>query len=149
MLIFGHDREIAQWCGDQLGIKDFGPCSAIGVAREGKIVAGAVFSNFRWPNIEITFATTTPRWATRETCNAIISYPFLQLRCRRVTAIIEASNQPARAFLSRFGFKQEGYHPHVFASGDAITFGLLAADAERWLKEPKNVQGRSSSTANS
>lgn len=136
MLIFGHDREIAQWCGDQLGIKDFGPCSAIGVARDGKIVAGAVFHQFRFPNIEITFATTTPRWATRETIAAIMAYPFVQLKCRRLTAITEALNQPARAFLSRFGFTQEGYHPHTFAADDAVTYGLLREDAEKWLRKP-------------
>lgn len=147
MLIFGHDREISQWCGDQLGIKDFGPCSAIGVARDGKIVAGAVYSNYRHPNIEITFATTTPRWASRETISAILAYPYLQLHCRRLTAITEALNQPARAFLSRLGFTQEGYHPHVFAADDAVTYGLLREDAEKWLRK-KDGQKFSASTAN-
>jgi len=134
MLIFGADREIAAWVGEQLGIRDFGVSSAIGVARGSKIVAGAVFSNFRWPNIEITFAATTPKWATRQVCGAIMRYPFIQLDCRRVTAVTEATNQPARAFLCRFGFREEGIHPDALPSGDAVTYGLLRREC-RWIAE--------------
>lgn len=134
MLIFGADREIAAWVGEQLGICDFGPSSAIGVARGNKIVAGAVFNNFRWPNIEVTFAATSPRWATRQTFRAILRYPFIQLDCRRLTAVTEATNQPARAFLCRFGFREEGLHPDALPTGDAVTHGLLRRDC-RWLAE--------------
>lgn len=136
MLIYGHDRELSLWVGERLGLD--GPVrgvdpTAIGVSRQGKIVAAALFSNFQPPTIEVTFVTTSPRWASRETICGILAYPYLQLGCKRVTAITEACNLPARAFLERLGFCQEGVHPDAFPSGEGISYGLLRAAAERWL----------------
>jgi RimJ/RimL family protein N-acetyltransferase len=135
MLIYGWDRELARWAGEQLGISDFGPCVAIGVAHNGKIVAAAVYNQYRHPNIQVTFVTTSPRWASPGAVRGIIGYPFNQLKCRRITAITEATNQPARAFLCRLGFRAEGYHPDALPSGDSVTYGLLYCDAIRWITE--------------
>lgn len=136
MLLYGHDRELSLWAGHRLGLN--GPVrgvdpTAIGVARQGKIVAVALYSNFQPPTIEVTFVTSTPRWASREMIKGILAYPFLQLKCKRVTAVTEECNGPARAFLERLGFRQEGVHPHAFPSGAGISYGLLRDDAERWL----------------
>src|SRR5262249_50778565 len=135
MLIFGHDRALARWAGERLGIADFGPCAAIGVAHRNEIIAAAIYSNWRPPNIEVTFVTSSPRWASPGAVRAILRYPFIQLRCSRTTAIPEATNQPARAFLCRLGFQEEGYHPDALPTGDAVTYGLLARDAARWIAE--------------
>lgn len=137
MLIFNSDAELARWAGAKLGLRLNEPNTSIGVAHKGKIIAVAVFNNFRPPNIEITFVTTSPRWASPGAVRAILRYPFVQLGCKRVTAIIEASNQPARAFLQRLGFKLEGIHPDTFESGAAESYGLLLADAERWIMQEK------------
>lgn len=138
MLIYGHDRELSLWAGLKLSYD--GPIGfphnpvAIGVARHGAIVAAAIFYDYRLTSIEVTFVTTSPRWASRENIKAILSYPFLQLGCKRVTAITEEGNGAARAFLERLGFRQEGVHPDGFVSGAGISYGLLRVDAERWLK---------------
>ena len=136
MLVYGHDRELSLWAGKRLGldgpIRGYDPV-AIGVARGGAIVAVALFANHQGPNIEITFVTSTPRWASHEMIRGILSYPFVQLACKRVTAVTEACNTDARAFLERLGFCQEGTHPDAFPSGDGISYGLLRKDAERWL----------------
>lgn len=133
MLIFGRDQEIARWAGQRLGIDDFGPCVAIGVERNGVPVAAAIYNHYGPPNIEITFVTTTPRWATRDTIAAILRYPFVQLNCRRITATTLATNATARRFLERLGFRQEGFHPDAMMAGDAVSYGLLRADAARWI----------------
>jgi RimJ/RimL family protein N-acetyltransferase len=135
MLIYGHTRVLAQWAGERLGIADFGPCSTIGVLRRGEIAAVAVFNCYRLPNIEISFVVADPRWATPEAVKAIISYPFKQLGCKRLTSITEVKNQRARAFLCRLGFRFEGIHPDCLPSGDAVSYGLLRKDAARWLAE--------------
>lgn len=143
MLIFGADRELKLWAGQRLGIADFGPTVTIGVARTGKIVAVALFNNYHVPNILITFVTSTPRWASKHAIRGILRYPFVQLECKRVTAITEVTNQPARAFLCRLGFKQEGHHPDWFSSGDGVSYGLLAKDAARWIAEENGSCGQS------
>jgi RimJ/RimL family protein N-acetyltransferase len=141
MLIFGHDRALARWAGERIGIADFGPCVAIGVSYGNDIIAAAVYNQYRHPNIEVTFVTDRAphdRGAVREIRRSIgplLRYPFVQLRCKRITAVTGATNQPARAFLCRLGFKQEGYHPEALPTGDAVSYGLFARDAARWLAE--------------
>jgi RimJ/RimL family protein N-acetyltransferase len=135
VLLYGHDAALIAWTEKQLGatIKVCQP-TAIGVARNGRIVAAALFSNYQPPNIEITFVTTTPLWASKENVKAILSYPFKQLGCKRITAITEEVNTAARAFMERLGFVHEGTHPDAFPSGAGISYGLSAARAERWIK---------------
>ena len=147
MLIYQPQDALARWAGEHLGIADWGHCSAIGVLRHEKLVAVAVFHQYRWPDIEISFVTTDARWATRQNVSGILRYPFIQLGCRRLTALTKATNQRARAFLCRLGFKQEGYHPDVFANGDAVSYGLLRKDASRWIAEEAHVETPSSDTA--
>jgi RimJ/RimL family protein N-acetyltransferase len=137
MLLYGHDRELALWAGLKLGYQ--GPIGnqhqpvAIGVARNGAIVAAAVFYDYRITSIEVTFVTTSSRWASRENIRAILNYPFVQLKCKRLTAITEEGNASARAFLERIGFRQEGIHPDGFESGAGVSYGMLRDDAKRWL----------------
>jgi RimJ/RimL family protein N-acetyltransferase len=140
MLLFHCDDALAKWAGDRLGMEIGKPNTSIGVVHRNELVAVAVFNNFRLPNIEITFVTSSPRWASPGAVRAILRYPFVQLRCKRLTAIIEATNQPARAFLCRLGFKLEGIHPDVFASGAAETYGLLRKDAQRWVAEESPLE---------
>ena len=140
MLLFGCDEPLAKWASDRLGMVIATPNTSIGVVHKGEIVAVAVFNNFRAPNIEITFVTSSARWASPGAVKAIMAYPFKQLGCKRLTAIIEATNQPARAFLCRLGFKLEGIHPDVFTSGAAETYGLLREDAQRWVAEESPLE---------
>lgn len=135
MILYGFDRVVAKWAGDRLGIDDFGPCSTIGIMRNGRIAAAAVFSRYSWPDISITFIREDPRWATPDAVRAVFRYPFVQLGCKRLTALTEATNQPTRAFLCRLGFQEEGRHPDAFESGEGISYGLLRKDAARWLAE--------------
>ena len=147
MIVYGYDQVFARWAGERLGVNDWGLCKTMAVYRRGELAAIAVFNQYRHPNIEISFVTYTPRWATREAVSAILRYPFIQIGCKRVTATTEATNQPARAFLCRLGFREEGFHPDALPTGDAVTYGLLARDAARWLVGEEVGQEFTSSTA--
>lgn len=137
MIIYGTqgplNRYLSKWAERRLEVEDFGLCKTIGVMCDDEIVAVAVFNQWRHPNIEISFVTSDRRWATPEAVRAILRYPFVQLGCKRITSTTEAKNQRARAFLCRLGFREEGYHPDALPNGDAVTYGLLARDAARWI----------------
>jgi len=136
ILVAGQDKAICRWVGDRLGIDDFGACKTMGFIDHGVLVAGVVFNNYRHPNIEASIATSTPRWCNRGILSAIFHYPFIQAGCTRVTATTEATNQPARAFLCRLGFQQEGVIRQALPGGaDAVIYGLLR-DECRWLRNP-------------
>jgi RimJ/RimL family protein N-acetyltransferase len=135
-LVFGRDDELAAWA--EAHYPDCAPLSrpltAIGVASySGDIMGVAIYHNYRQNDIEITFITATPRWATPGNIRALLHYPFIQLGVKRMTAITKKSNKKARSFMTGLGFILEGVHP--YAARDctaACTYGLYAKNAEKW-----------------
>lgn len=115
--------------------------AALGIVRNGIITAGVVFNQHRpLLNIELTIASVgDKRWCNREVLWWIFAYPFLQLKCKRVTALVDSTNQPVQAFLCRVGFHQEGILRQGYPpNGDAVIFGMLK-DECRWLENGRDV----------
>lgn len=140
-LLLGEDERVARWIGERVGIEDFGLCTTMGfVGKDGSLLGACLFNNYRHPNIEATIATVSPRWCSRSILRGIFSYPFLQLGCTRVTAITEVMNQPARAFLCRLGFQEEGILRKAFPSAiDAVVYGMLAEEC-RWITAEESMR---------
>ena len=113
------------WAEGLLGIK-FERYQTVGVLVDGKLAAVAVYHNYRQPDIQISFVSTTPRWAMPAAVRYITrGYPFDELGAKRLTAIVRKKNRRVRRFLEGVGFKLEGVHPRAFPDGDAMTYGLL------------------------
>lgn len=119
-----------------LGVK-FDPRAATWLTSRdglGKILGVVVFSRFTQGNCEITVAASDPRFITKRFALAVASYPFVQLECRRVTAIIAVSNAKSLSLAQQLGFRMEGTLRNWFPSGDAYILGLLREDC-KWLKD--------------
>lgn len=132
MIVLGSDAVIADWVSKRVGVRIGGPFTCIGVSRYEILIAGAVFHNWVPPSIEVSFAADDPRWCTRPNIRAILSYPFVQLECARLTAITRARNTRARTFLTKLGFVMEGYHPSTFFDDDAVSYGMLRESC-KWI----------------
>ncbi len=140
-LLVGHDRDVAQWVGRQLGIEDFGPCTAIGIIQgdikqprlRHELIAGVVYNWYREANIEMTIASTTPSWCKRAILAVLFWYPFEQMGLPRVTAVTEHANESVRAFVRRLGFREEGMMRRAYRNGnDAVIYGMLREEC-RWI----------------
>ncbi len=139
-IVLGEDEFVAGWLSKQLDIDDFGACTTMAFVENGTLLGACLFNNYRHPGIEATIATISPRWCTRTILSRIFSYPFRQLRCTRLTAITEVMNQPARAFLCRLGFQEEGTLRKAFPGGkDAVIHGMLAEEC-RWLTAEESMK---------
>ncbi len=90
-------------------------------------IAGIVaFFNYRWPNVEVGFFCDDFRWAlNRNGIIEVLSYPFIQLKCRRITALVEKKNATARKMVQRLGFVEEGKLRKAGPKGDIFVYGLL------------------------
>ena len=91
-------------------------------------IAGIVaFFNYRKPNIEVGFFCDDFRWAlNRDGIIEVLSYPFIQLKCSRITALVEKKNTVARKMVQRLGFVEEGKLRKAGPKGDIFVYGLLA-----------------------
>ena len=150
-LIYGYDREIAQWVANELEAPDafHDPIGghfagrSIGVLYDGVLIAGVVYSHYRPPSIEMSIASKSPLWANRRTLRAFFDYPFNELGCKRVTALVDSHNHAVRRFDERLGFRHEGTLRQGHPSGDAEIYGMLKHEC-RWIR--KNCHGQKKQT---
>ena len=103
---------------------------AIAAVNGQSVCAVVLYDHYRGQDIEMSIASTGPEWCKRGILAGFFDYPFNQLGCGRVTAIIQKKNRLARRFVTRLGFRQEGVHP--YPDETMISYGLLRKDC-RWL----------------
>jgi RimJ/RimL family protein N-acetyltransferase len=127
MLVVG-DQTMVNWVRDRMPeyVDGFGKdARCIGVLNEsGLLIAAVVYTNFNDTNIELTIASISPKWATKGHIQGILSYPFDQLGCRRVTAVTARDNNHVRTFLKRLGFMHEGTLHDFLPTSDAVVYGM-------------------------
>jgi RimJ/RimL family protein N-acetyltransferase len=88
--------------------RDFGNCVAIGWVEDGNLIGGTVYHNWS-PEagvIELSTATTSPRWLTRKSLQTMFGYPFDQLGCQMVVLRVSEHNARMRDIAKRFGFSE-------------------------------------------
>jgi RimJ/RimL family protein N-acetyltransferase len=111
------------------GVDSFGKAVSIGVVSDGKLIAGAVFYNYRNVDIELAFAADSPRWATRNNINRILYYPFFQLNCKRITTLQNPDNLRCIKSSEGLGFVYEGALREAGNGGsDILIYGLTKTD---------------------
>jgi RimJ/RimL family protein N-acetyltransferase len=162
-LDWNDSENVAAWVAARIpqmsGSADFGPCRAVGVvSSDGQPLGGVVFHNYqaRFRNIEVSFASESPRWLTRRLIKNILTYPFGQLDCQRITALTPRKAASARRFLDVFGFKREGLLRKGFGTDDMVISGLLQREwlGSKWVDPANRLKGshgqsRSNSAASS
>lgn len=141
-----HQAKLLEWAALHGKVYDFRQqmASAIGVVIGDKLVAVCVYHTFRpmVPDIEMTIIADTPRWCTRGAVRFLLAYPFEQLGCARVTALIGRKNKRSRRLVEGLGWKLEGTARRAWdGRQDCMIYGLLREEC-RWLKasEVKNGQ---------
>lgn len=137
-IIYGYSEEITHWVEREL-CETYTDCQSIGFSKDGKIIGGVVFHNYRAPSIELSIATIDPSWATRKTLKHIFTYPFIELGVKRCTAITDVRNQSVRTFLERMGWVHEASLKDALHDGDAAVYRMLKSEC-RWLERNKNGQ---------
>ena len=135
-ILLGQTEVVRAWVGERVGCRDFGPSEAIGVVRDGELIAGVVYNELRGFDLQMHIAASSPRWASRRTIDSLLSYPFKQLGCVRVTAVVPRSNHRARALLQKLGFRLEGTHRQAWDGRQtALSYGMTRRMAAKWIGE--------------
>jgi RimJ/RimL family protein N-acetyltransferase len=133
-VIYGGDFHISKWVGRRVDEDNFGPCTAIGLEEDGKLIAGVVYNMYTEAGICMHVAADPgKRWMTRDFLYRAFAYPFIQLGCNRVTGLVRVDNIEARRFDEHLGFVQEGVIRKGATDGtDLILYGMLKEEC-RWL----------------
>lgn len=109
-LLYNCDFEVASFV-DRLTPepgRGFGPCSTIGVVDDSDaLVGGMVYHNYEPSSgvIEMSGASTTPRWLARHVLREIFDYPLRRLGCQMVVMRVDPSNGSLHRILKSIGFE--------------------------------------------
>lgn len=130
MIVVG--QGVVDWVA-QRALGFFGSDSrAIGLSKNGKIVAGVVYTEYNGKNVFVHQAIEGR--ITRQYLWTICDYPFNQLKVDRITGMIPEGNSKARTAAEKIGFELEttlrGAHP----SGDLLVYVMRKKNC-RWLRE--------------
>lgn len=106
--------------------------SALGLLDDdGALVAGVLYNHYHPPSIMMHVGAVEGRmWLTREFLHAAFDYPFNQLKCKRVTALVPKKNRAARQFDEHLGFKLEGCMRQALADDDMLVYGMLRSECK-------------------
>lgn len=97
------------------------------VVKHGLNVIGAIiFNNYDQCDIHFTCVLSAP--IGMRDARYVARYVFLQLGCRRCTAITSELNLAARRALLQLGFKFEGRLREHFDEGDGLVYGILRSE---------------------
>ena len=62
---------------NRLQAGSFDPCQCLAIMDKSKLAGVVVYSNYRHPNVEVSFFCDDPRWAVnRRLINEVFAYPF-------------------------------------------------------------------------
>ncbi len=89
-----------------------------------------VYTQHSHPNIILACALEAP--LTRAYLRALFYYPFLQLKCERITVLIDDDNLKSIRLVEHVGWKQEGRLRKARPGGDVLIYGLLRSEC-KWV----------------
>jgi RimJ/RimL family protein N-acetyltransferase len=126
MILLGQNDTVAAFVARYSGRPFHPPFETIGIACDGALTGGFVFTGYNGDAVEMSVAGhgIVSRGAWRAAC----SYVFDQLGCKRLQMHTRRSNKTVRTILPRFGMTFEGIARRFYGDEDGIVFSLTADD---------------------
>ena len=131
VIISGHD--VGHWVAAQIGgFYNEASSQAIGLERDGEIVAGVIYES--WNGKSITCHIAIERRISAEFLHVTTNYAFVTCGAYKVIAPVESNNHRSVRFVLSIGFVEEGRILNGCPGGD-IMFFTLTADRCKYLQE--------------
>jgi L-amino acid N-acyltransferase YncA len=126
-LVYDDQPALLRWAAECIGLRCFrGDAKAFGVMSAGQLRAVVVWDTFSEVDCSMHVASRGDgHWLSRDALKMAFGYPFIDLKMRRVTALIPAKNTEAIRFNEHLGFKLEGLCPEAMPDDDIQIRGML------------------------
>ncbi len=124
-------------------VQDFVPCAGIGVMRDGKLIAGVIYHDFKpnagSPTIMASIAAIPGAgWANREILRGLFAYPFGELGVKRLAVVAGVYNVKSHKMNLQMGFTEEGVlRRGLDGKRDAVIYSMLPEEC-KWLDARKS-----------
>lgn len=132
-IVWDQPERVGRWvCERTDGHFDAGCSTAIGLERDGDLIAGVLFDHYTGRAIAMHVAGEGGHWMTREFARACFGYAFNQLRVDKVLGFVDSTNQAARRYDEHLGFRLEATLTGAGKSGDLLIYSMTPAQC-RWI----------------
>lgn len=137
-ILYDQSDRVAKYVADKLGMPDgFARYQAIGLEEDGRLIAGAVYTDYTKHNIFVHLAAEPGcRWMTRKFLGVGFRFPFLQLGVDRITGWVEDTNTAAKRLDEHLGYKEEGRLKGAARDGSDVILYVM------WKKDCKYLEDR-------
>lgn len=133
-MIVSELRRIWEFVTLQTGVPLSTAMKALGLERNGDLVAGVLYDAWNGPNMWMHVAITPGAYLGREFPRYVFEYPFNEVGCKRLTGWVEASNERALRFNRAIGFEIEATLKGAASDGGDAHMMVLTPDKCRWLR---------------
>jgi RimJ/RimL family protein N-acetyltransferase len=107
---------------------------ALGLTRDGELVAGVMFEGINRHNLWMHVAAEKGRkWLQRDYLLAVFAYAFLICGVDRISGYVDASNTDARRFNEHLGFREEARLIGAAADGGDVLLYVMWKEECRYL----------------
>lgn len=129
-IVWDQPERVMRFVAERVGENQMFNYAAIGLERDGELIAGVLYEQHNGPNVMMHVASDGSRhWMTPAYMAACFRYPFLQLGVNRITGLVRADNADAQRFDEALGFVHEGTLREGAADGtDLLLYGMLRRD---------------------
>lgn len=116
------------------GLPTFENMTAIGLRKQGELVAGVIYEGFNGHNVWMHVAAAPGRrWLNRAYLTACFAYPFVQLGVSRVSGYVEAWNVDARRFDEHLGFEREAVLRGAATDGGDVILYVMRKEGCKYV----------------
>lgn len=139
-IVFDAER-IGPWVCQRTGGVFDGLGTAIGLEKNGDLVAGVLYDQYNGRSICMHVAADGRNWMTREYLRVCFDYPFRQLGVCKIIGMVDSENLAARRFDEALGFELEHSIKNAGQRGDLIIYTMTPAQC-RFLNIKERSHGR-------
>jgi hypothetical protein len=133
-LVFDQSERIGDWVAEQVGqTGSWGDFYAMGVERDGALVAGVVFNNYNGRNATAHMAVAKITRLLPLLLAHAAQYAFVHCNLERITALVDTDNKKALRFDSKIGWEEEFLMQRAGQVADLQVF-VMWRESCPWLK---------------
>jgi RimJ/RimL family protein N-acetyltransferase len=132
-VVWDRPAEVARWVCERVGGSyDPGSMTALGLERDGVLIAGVMFDHYNGRSVAMHVAGDGGHWMTREFARACFGYAFNQLRVGKVLGFVDSTNTAARRYDEHLGFVLEATITGAGKTGDLLIYSMTPQQC-RWI----------------
>jgi len=139
-IVTGQDDRCGPWMCERQGLPWIpGSGKTIGLESDlGELRAVVCFDSYNEVNISMHVAAAPGRhWLNRNFLWYSFYYPFVELQCKRITAVVASCNAEVRRFMDNLGFTLEATLKDAHPAGDLLIY-VMHRDQCRWITHLKD-----------